>query len=130
VNDVQAGLPPAPWASQLIADSAGYVHLPDEVVLRDFAQDLPTAKARIVAATQGPIAAKAFGDRVTHAAWQEKPSWYVLAQDDRMIDPQLQKRMAEKIEARITEVKASHVPMLSRPDEVTKVILDACGKGC
>ncbi len=92
---------------------------------RDFAQDLPAAQTKVMAVTQGPIFAKAFGEKVTNAAWKTKPSWFVVAEKDRMIQPDLERAMAKKINAKTTTLPTSHVPMLSRPREVTTVILAA-----
>ena len=91
----------------------------------DFAQDVTPAQAAVMTATQGPIQAKAFADKVTAAAWTSKPSWFIVSARDRMIDPGLQHAMAKKIGAKTTELAASHVPQQSRPAEVAKVILDA-----
>lgn len=76
-------------------------------------------------ATQGPIKASAFDDRTTVAAWKTKPSWYLLASEDRMIHPDVQRSSAKRIGATLTEVNASHVPQQSQPAAVAKVILEA-----
>ncbi|MBI3896904.1 MAG: alpha/beta hydrolase [Gammaproteobacteria bacterium] len=125
VTDLTKDLPPAPWASSLIADAGGYVTLPAEVVTKSFAQDLPAAKTKIMAATQGPILGKSFDEKVASAAWEHKPSWYVVASDDRMIAPSLQQAMAKKIGATTSTVKASHVVFISQPQEVAAAIIAA-----
>jgi pimeloyl-ACP methyl ester carboxylesterase len=81
-----------------------------------------------MAATQGPIRASAFDDKTSVAAWKGKPSWYVVAREDRMIQPDLQRAFAKKIGAEVTEVDASHVPQQSRPADVAKVIIEAVRK--
>ncbi|QUN32577.1 alpha/beta hydrolase (plasmid) [Cupriavidus sp. KK10] len=78
-----------------------------------------------MAATQGPIKATAFGEKTTVAAWAEKPSWYIVSEHDRMIQPDLERAMAKKIGARVTSLPTSHVPQQSRLEEVAKVVLDA-----
>jgi len=78
--------------------------------------------------TQGPIFGKAFDEKVTNAAWKTKPSWYIVAEKDRMIQPDVERAMAKKINAKVTSLPTSHVPMLSRPKDVTAVILAATGK--
>ena len=78
-----------------------------------------------MSATQGPIQARAFSDKVTVPAWKGKPSRYIVATRDRMIDPGLQRAMARKIGASTTELPASHVPQQSRPADVARVILEA-----
>lgn len=124
-NALQANYPVPEYVSLLRADSAGFLHFPPESLPHYFAQDLPTANAMVLAATQGPIRATAFDDAVTEAAWHDIPSWYLVTDHDRMISPRLQRDMAQRIQARIREVPASHVPFASRPKETTAVILEA-----
>ncbi|MCC2958605.1 alpha/beta hydrolase [Massilia sp. IC2-477] len=120
-----AGYPAAPGSKRFVADKEGFLSLPEAAMREDFAQDLPRAQAAVMTATQGPIQAKAFGEKVSVAAWTSKPSWFIVSAQDRMIDPGLLRAMAGKIGAKTTEVQASHVPQQSRPAEVAKVILDA-----
>jgi len=74
---------------------------------------------------QGPIFAKTFDEKVTNAAWKSKPSWFIVAEKDRMIQPALERAMAKKINATTTTLPTSHVAMLSRPKDVAAVILAA-----
>ena len=124
-SSLQAPYPAPEYVPLLRADSAGYLHFPADALPHYFAQDLPSANAMVLAATQGPIRASAFDDRVTEAAWHDVPSWYLVTDHDRMIAPRLQREMAQRIGARVTEVPASHVPFASRPRETTAVILEA-----
>ena len=124
-NSLQARYPIPEYASLLRADSAGYLHFPANALPHYFAQDLPSANAMVLAATQGPIRAGAFDDKVTEAAWHDTPSWYLVTEHDRMISPALQRDMAQRIQARVREVQASHVPFASHPRETTAVILEA-----
>jgi len=71
--------PPPPGSASIRPDSAGFLYLTPEGVAKDFAQDLPAAHTKLMAVTQGPIFAKAFEDKVTNAAWKNKPSWYIVA---------------------------------------------------
>ena len=119
------GYPVPPGIASLVADSKGYLSLPAAALARDFAQDVPAAQAAVMAATQGPIQARAFDDKTTGAAWQTRPSWYVVSADDRMISPDLERAMARKIGARVTTLPTSHVPQQSRPAAVAEVILTA-----
>ena len=119
------GYPVPPGIASLVADAKGYLSLPAPALARDFAQDVPPAQAAVMAATQGPIQARAFDDKTTGAAWQTRPSWYVVSSDDRMISPDLVRAMARKIGARVTTLPTSHVPQQSRPEEVAEVILAA-----
>lgn len=94
-----------------------------------FAQDLTATQTRVMAVTQGPIFGKAFDEKVTKAAWQNKPSWFIVAEKDRMIQPALERAMAKKINASTTTLPTSHVPMQSRPKDVAAVILAAAEHG-
>src|SRR5262249_10605726 len=109
VGDLGKDYPPPPGIQKLKQDKAGFLSLPREAVAKDFAQDLPGSQTRIMAATQGPIAAKAFGDKVTTAAWKKKPSWYIVAKNDHMIAPELEQAMAKTIKATTTTLPSSHV---------------------
>jgi pimeloyl-ACP methyl ester carboxylesterase len=125
VNDLLK-LGPAPaWATSLRKDSGGFLTLPPEIVASDFAQDLPAADTKVMATTQGPWAERCIADALSVAAWKDKPSWYVVASNDHMIDPAAQAHMAEHIRATVTKVSASHVPMLSHPEDVAAAILAA-----
>jgi len=121
--------PPPPGATSIPPDPAGYLYLTPEGVAKDFAQDLPAMQTRVMAVTQGPIFGKAFDEKVTKAAWQNKPSWFIVAEKDRMIQPALERAMAKKINASTTTLPTSHVPMQSRPKDVAAVILAAAEHG-
>ena len=96
--------------------------------MKDFASDLPSAEARVVAATQGPINTSAFATKVSSVAWKTKPSWYVVSTRDGAIAPDLERFFAKRMKASTTELNASHVSMLSKPNEVAAVIIDAASK--
>jgi pimeloyl-ACP methyl ester carboxylesterase len=114
-----------PGIATLQADAGGFLWLPTASVSANFAQDVPPATAALIAATQGPIAAKAFADKTTVAAWKNKANYYIAASEDRMIDPALQQAFAKKINATTITLKASHVPMVSQPQKVADVIIAA-----
>jgi pimeloyl-ACP methyl ester carboxylesterase len=88
------------------------------------APDLPVAEARVLAATQGRLAGAAFGQTVTAVAWKTKPCWYVVTPDDRVISVDLQRALAERMNARTSELRASHMSLLSQPGKVAGVIED------
>lgn len=119
------GYPTPPGSNFIVQDKQGFLTLSPEGVAKHFAQDLPAATTRLMAVTQGPISARSFDEKVTTAAWKTRPSWYVLTQQDHMIDPTLQKAMAEKISAHIVNVSTSHVPQLSKPAQVANAIISA-----
>ena len=78
-----------------------------------------------MAVSQVPINSKAFGEKVSVAAWKTKPSYFIVAANDRMMATDLQLSMANKIGAKTTTLQTSHAPMLSKPQQVADVILEA-----
>jgi len=119
--------PAAPAGAGLRWDAHDWGRLTEAAFVEDFAGDLPRDEARALFAVQQPFAKAITMARTSVAAWKHKPSWYVVARDDRTINPELQRFMANRMNARITEVASSHVPLLSRPAEVAGVILKAAG---
>jgi pimeloyl-ACP methyl ester carboxylesterase len=103
----------------------GYVTLSKEGVVKAFATDLSPKEQDVVYAVQPPAFQEVFSDVSVNAAWRTKPSWYVVASEDNTINPELEKRMAKRANAKTTVLKSSHVAMLSKPNEVLDVILDA-----
>ena len=90
-----------------------------------FAGDLPAAEQKLVYATQGVPVADLFNQKVDGTAWKSKPTWYVLANQDQTVHPDLQRFVSSRMKAATTEVASSHVPMLSKPDVVLDVIRKA-----
>lgn len=116
-----------PGATELRPDANGYLTLTTKGVMESFAPDLPLAQRRIIAATQGATNSALFGAKVNTAAWKDKPSWYVVAANDRMISPDLERQTAARIKATTITLPSSHVAMLSHPAEVARLIIDAAG---
>ena len=125
INALGKGAPPPPWVKQLVVDTGGFAWLPASTIATDFAQDLPAPERDLLATKQGPIAAHAFDDRITTAAWHTKPTTYVRAELDHMIDPAAQAFMAKRANAKVVNLKTSHVAMLAKPAEVAAAILAA-----
>ena len=117
--------PPLPWQSEVKPLADGMMYLPEHTVATSLAQDLPKSVARVLTATQGATPAKIFAEPVSVAAWSTKPSFYVVASKDRMIQPAQQTAMAKKINAKVVNVSAGHMVMMSQPRRVADVILDA-----
>jgi pimeloyl-ACP methyl ester carboxylesterase len=118
---------PADLGSAFRPDSAGFLYV-DRARFRElFCADLPAADARVAAATQKPIHNSAFGASVPIAAWKTIPSWYLVSQDDRAINPELERFYAKRMKAKTSEVKASHVAFISHPDVVARLIEQAAG---
>ena len=128
VGDLGKAYPPPPALAAPIVDKQGFLSLPTDAVVKHFASDLPEKEARVVAATQGPIAGSAFGAQVSGVAWKSKPSWYIVSKLDGAIAPDLERFFAKRMKAKTTELNASHVSMLSQPGAVAAVIMDAAAK--
>ena len=126
VNSVSKPFPPAPLGSEVRADADGF--LTPKGIAEDLAQDLPDQKKQLLTATQGPTAAAVFGATITTAAWKTKPSWCVIASNDRAVSPELEKAEAATMKATSITVPSSHVPMLSHPKEVADLIEQAAAK--
>ena len=116
---------PTPPASAGIVWSGDYGQLSEVAFLRDFAGDLPAAKARVLYAVQSPFQRTLLAAKTTHAAWRSKPSWYAVSTEDRTINPDLERFMAKRMGAKTIEVKASHLSLISQPDMITRLILEA-----
>jgi pimeloyl-ACP methyl ester carboxylesterase len=108
-----------------IQDANGYLTLSREGVAKGFAGDLSPKEQDLVYAVQQPAFKKVFSGVGVNAAWKTKPSWYVVASEDHAINPELEKRMAKRANAKTTILESSHVAMLSKPNEVLGVILEA-----
>jgi pimeloyl-ACP methyl ester carboxylesterase len=77
---------------------------------------------------QAPFKRSLLTDRTTHAAWRSKPSWYAVSTEDRTINPDLERFMAKRMGAKTIEVKASHVSLISQPDTIAGMIVEATGQ--
>jgi pimeloyl-ACP methyl ester carboxylesterase len=106
-------------------DSNGNWWIEQEQFAADFAADIPSEKAWFMAISQVPISTDSFTHKVTKPAWKTKPTWYMVASADRSINPDQERMMAKRANAKTVEVKASHVAYLSHPKETVKLILEA-----
>lgn len=125
VTDVTAAFPPAPGSAEFRPDASGFLSLTSQGIHRHFAQDLPEQERSVIFATQTPWATKATVTKISTAAWKNKTSWAIIGTEDHMVPPALARAEAKMINARTTELKSSHVPMVSMPKAVTGVILGA-----
>jgi pimeloyl-ACP methyl ester carboxylesterase len=115
-----------PQASKAFkADSNGNWWIEHEHFVADFAADIPPAEAHYMAISQVPISTDAFTHKVTNPAWKSKPTWYMVATADRSINPQQERMMAKRANAKTVEVNASHVAYMSHPKETAKLIEEA-----
>jgi pimeloyl-ACP methyl ester carboxylesterase len=120
---------PTPPASAGIIFDGDEGRLSEEAFLRDFAGDLPEAKAKVLYAVQEPFQKALLTGRTSQAAWRSKPSFYAVSTEDRTINPDLERFMAKRMGAKTIEVKASHLSLISHPHEITGLILEAAQRG-
>ena len=120
-----AGKFPAPPASSGIVFDGDEGRLSEAAFLRDFAPDLPKAKARELFAVQWPFRKALLAGRALHAAWRSKASFYAVSTEDRVINADLQRFMAMRMAAKVIELKASHVSLISHPEAIAALILQA-----
>jgi pimeloyl-ACP methyl ester carboxylesterase len=116
---------PTPPASAGIVFDGDEGRLTEAAFLRDFGGDLPRAKARVLYAVQQPFQKALLTGKTTNAAWRSKPSFYAVSTEDRTINPDLERFMAKRMGARTIEVKASHLSLISHPDAIARLILEA-----
>jgi pimeloyl-ACP methyl ester carboxylesterase len=120
-----ASVPPPPMAAEVRPDAQGFLKLTKTGIYNDFAQDVSPAEKLQLFAAQAPTNTKSLGGTISAAAWRKKPSWYIVAANDRAIPPALEATMAKTIHAKTTTVDGSHLIMLSRAQAVAAVIVDA-----
>lgn len=117
--------PPAAFEN-IAPDSDGYLWVKQDKFGESFCQDLPADEALVMAVTQKAPLGSTFGDNVTAPAWKTKPTWYQVSTQDRMIDPDNERRMAKRMNPRKTiELDASHASLASQPGPIADLIDDA-----
>jgi len=127
VGELGKEFPPPPGIAELRPDAGGYLSMTSRGIEENFAPDLPMAVRKLMFATQGPTHGACFGARISSAAWHAKPTWYLVATNDRMIPPDLQRKFAKAMKANTMALSSSHVPMLSHPKEVADFVAEAAG---
>jgi pimeloyl-ACP methyl ester carboxylesterase len=115
----------APAANSIAPTADGYLLVDPAKFPADFAADLPAAEAQFMAISQLPINASILGTPITAPAWKTKPSYGIVATQDRMINPDLERSMYKRAGAKVTEIKGSHAVFISRPDDVAHLIEQA-----
>jgi pimeloyl-ACP methyl ester carboxylesterase len=114
-----------PNAPQLAPDADGFIWMPDTGFDHAFAQNATAEQIALCKAVQRPIALKCIQEPAPAPAWKSKLTWYLLAEQDRMINPKTQRFMAERMKATIRSVAVDHAPLLTAPDKVVAIILEA-----
>jgi pimeloyl-ACP methyl ester carboxylesterase len=116
---------PHPQAPQLAPDADGFIWMPEDGFRNAFAQNATADQIALSAAVQRPIALKCIQQPVSTPAWRSKPSWFLIAEEDRMINPKTQHFMAERMGATARSFAVDHTPLLSAPQKVVDIILQA-----
>lgn len=125
VADVFYRAKPHPEAPQLQPDAHGFIWMPEDGFARAVAHKASPDQLAIMAAVQRPIAVQCIQEKAPAPAWKRTPLWYLIAEEDRMILPETQRFMAERMRANIRSNPADHSPMYTAPNLVTDVILEA-----
>jgi pimeloyl-ACP methyl ester carboxylesterase len=125
IGALNALFPPTGLGTALTVDAAGFLFVDVAKFRSLFAADVPERETRVLAVTQKPIAAAAFGETLNEAAWRTIPSWYLVAQEDQAINPDLERFMARRMGAQTVEIRSSHVPFVSHPNRVAELIEEA-----
>jgi pimeloyl-ACP methyl ester carboxylesterase len=116
---------PSPEQPKMVPDSHNYVWMPEDAFRRALAHKASADQARIAAAVQRPLAVRCIQEPAPKPAWKSKPTWYLVAEEDRMINPKTQRFMAERMGAKIRPHPVDHTPMYADPKVVIDTILEA-----
>ena len=125
VADVFYRAEPHPDAPKLAPDSNGLVWLPEDAFAAAFAQHAPADEQAILAAVQRPISVSCISTKVGKPLWMERPSWFLVAEEDRMINPDTQRFMAMRMKAKVRSHPVDHTPSVTAPQVVAGIIVDA-----
>jgi len=125
LGELNARVAPPLGPSPLRFNDAGFVWIDPQAFPQVFAQDVDPVRAGIMAIVQKPIAAKVFGEKTGKPGWKSIPSWYLISEDDRMISPETQHFMANRMAATISNVPGSHASLVSHASETVQLIVDA-----
>jgi pimeloyl-ACP methyl ester carboxylesterase len=120
--------PPHPQAPHLQPDENGLIWMPDEGFQNAFAQNASGETKALSSAVQRPISVRCIQEPAPKPAWRSKPSWFLIATEDRMISPRTQQFMAERMGAKVRVRSVDHTPLLTAPDAVVDIIREAASE--
>jgi pimeloyl-ACP methyl ester carboxylesterase len=129
VETLIADPPPGAAVPPIVPLEDGFLALDREKFSDSFAADVDRGEAEFMADSQVPWGVEALGGKISEPAWRDKPSWYLVATDDRMIPPPAQHQMSERAGSTVAEAKASHSVYVSQPDAVADLIEEAANAG-
>jgi pimeloyl-ACP methyl ester carboxylesterase len=125
VADMFYRLPAHPDTAKLAPDANGLIWMADEDFGKAFAQHMTAEQAQVLAAIQRPIAVACIQQRMPKPSWRKTPSWFLVAEEDRMINPETQHFMATRMRAEVSSRKVDHTPLITSPDDVAHIIQQA-----
>jgi pimeloyl-ACP methyl ester carboxylesterase len=111
--------------SEYFEEQEGFLWISKEVVAKMFADDVPPEKAALIYANQTPISSSLLTAKIANPAWKNKPSWYIIANQDKAVPPELQINLSQRMVAKTTVLESGHVPIISHASEVLAVIREA-----
>jgi pimeloyl-ACP methyl ester carboxylesterase len=114
-----------PKSPQLAPDADGFIWMPDEGFANAFAQNATQEQLALCKAVQRPISVKSIQEAAPAPAWKSKPTWYLVAEEDQLINPKTQRFMAERMKATVKSFAVDHTPLITDPDKVVDIILEA-----
>jgi pimeloyl-ACP methyl ester carboxylesterase len=127
VADVFYRAEPHPQAPKLAPDAHGLIYLPETAIATAFAPHATSQEQMVLAAVQRPISAACITVAMPHPLWKDRPAWYLLAEQDRMIVPGTQRFMSERMKARVRSHPVDHTPLVTAPSAVVEMIREALG---
>lgn len=116
---------PHALAPQLVPDTEGWIWMPEEGFANAFAHSASAEQIAVAKAVQRPISVRCIQEKAPEPAWTSKPSWFLIAEEDRMINPKTQHFMAERMRAQTQALPVDHTPLLTAPSSVVAIILAA-----
>jgi pimeloyl-ACP methyl ester carboxylesterase len=125
VADVFYRTEPHPQAPKLAPDNHGLIYLPESAFAAAFAQNATVQELAVLAAVQRPIAPACITVAVDRPLWKDRPTWFLVAEQDRMINPDTQRFMAERMKAKVRSHQVDHTPIVTAPGVVVDIIRDA-----
>ena len=125
VANVFYRVPPHPQAPKLAPDSHGWIYLPREAFAAAFAQNASAEEQALLAAVQRPISPACITVAIDRPLWRDRPSWFLVAEQDRMILADTQRFMAERMKARVRAHPVDHAPIVTAPSLVVDIIREA-----
>jgi pimeloyl-ACP methyl ester carboxylesterase len=128
VADVFYKNPPHPLAPKLAPDNHGLIYLPDEAFAAAFAQNAPADELAVLCSVQRPLSPACITVPVGRPLWKDRPAWFFMAEEDRMIVRATQRFMAERMRARVRSHPVDHAPMVTAPEAVVEIIREAIGE--